>query len=57
MDDIINIFGFVFPKTYFETKFNVKAEDTRNLNMAFNNRVGISDIDKIKKNNATYDIK
>jgi hypothetical protein len=25
--------------------------------MAFNNRVGISDIDKIKKNNATYDIK
>jgi hypothetical protein len=59
MDDIINIFGFVFSKTYFETKFNVKAEDiTRNLNMAFNNKeVEISDIDKIKKNNAImYDI-
>jgi hypothetical protein len=43
---------------YFETKFNVKAEDTRNLNMAFNNKeLGFQILIRLKRIMLSYDIK
>jgi hypothetical protein len=59
IDDIINIFGFIFSKEYFENKFKIKVEDIKkNMNIAFgNNDNEVSDIDKIKKKNENrYDI-
>jgi hypothetical protein len=59
IDDIINIFGFVFSKKYFETRFKVNVDDiTRNLNIALNKTVeDVSGLDKIKKDNSVmYDI-
>ncbi len=53
IDDIINIFGFIFSKEYFENKFKIKVEDIKkNMNIAFgNNDTEVSDVDKIKKKN------
>lgn len=58
IDDIVNVFGFIFSKEYFEKKFNIKIVDIkRNMNIAFGNDPEVSDIDKIKKNNdIRYDI-
>lgn len=58
IDDIINIFGFIFSKEYFENKFNIKVEDIKkNMNIAFGTDTDISDVDKIKKKNENrYDI-
>jgi hypothetical protein len=59
IEDIVNIFGFIFSKEYFENKFNIKVEDIKkNMNIAFgNNETEVSDVDKIKKKNESkYDI-